>query len=39
MLEKLIRLIKAIDAWLLDLLFPKLEGADQDDQDDDFFVI
>lgn len=36
MIEKIIRLLKALDAWLLDLLFPKLEGADHDD---DFFVI
>ena len=40
MIEKIIRLIKALDAWVLDLLFPEIEGADQDDKDDDhFFVI
>ncbi len=40
MIEKIIRLIKVLDAWVLDLLFPEVEGADQDGQDDDhFFVI
>lgn len=40
MIEKIIRFLKAFDAWVLDLLFPEVEGADQDDQDDDhFFVI
>ena len=39
MIEKIIRLIKALDAWVLDLLFPEIEGADQDDKDDHFFVI
>ena len=40
MLDKIIRLLKALDAWVLDLLFPEIEGADQGDQNDDhFFVI
>ena len=31
MLAKLIRLLKALDAWVLDLLFPNVEQDDDTD--------